>query len=108
MDFLSALFQYAAENEDEWMKNDLQREIDRALTGSLDQRTMDAEEKMNTYEKMKSRDQKTLGTSIIYSKISSLPLNNLLFLYKRSRICVCLSLCLLKNLTELIWFSFTM
>ena len=55
MDFLSALFQYAAENEDEWMKNDLQREIDRALTGSLDQRTMDSEEKMNTYEKMKSR-----------------------------------------------------
>ena len=53
--FLLDLFQYASENEDEWMKNDLQREIDRALTGTIDERTAQSEEKMNDYEKMKSR-----------------------------------------------------
>ena len=37
------------------MKNDLQREIDRSLTGSLDQRIIEAEKDMSMYEKMQSR-----------------------------------------------------
>ena len=53
--FLLKIFLYTSENEDSWMKNDLQREIDRSLTGSIDQRTQEAEENMSTYEKMKTR-----------------------------------------------------
>lgn len=53
--FLLKIFLYASENEDSWMKNDLQREIDRSLTGSLDQRIIESEKNMSMYEKMQSR-----------------------------------------------------
>ena len=55
LSFLLKIFRYAAENEDEWMKKDLQKDIDRALTGAIDKTTQEAEEKMNEYEKIKTR-----------------------------------------------------
>ena len=52
--FLLKIFLYASENEDMWMKNEIQRETDRSLTGSLDQRIIESEKNMSMYEKRSS------------------------------------------------------
>ena len=55
LEFLRDIFEYGAKMEDEWMKNDLQQEIDRSLKGVIDERTLQAEEKLSEFEKIKSR-----------------------------------------------------
>ena len=55
LEFLKDIFEYGAKKEDEWMKNDLQQEIDRSLKGVIDERTQQSEEKLSEFEKIKSR-----------------------------------------------------
>lgn len=55
IDFLKKIYEKAFEKEDEWMKNDIQKEIDKYLNGYLDQRTKEQESKLSEFEKIKTR-----------------------------------------------------
>ncbi len=48
-------FLKAFEKEDEWMKNDIQKEINKYLNGYLDERTKEQESKLSEFEKIKTR-----------------------------------------------------
>ena len=53
--FLRKIYEKGYEKEDEWMKNDIQKEIDKYLNGYLDERTKEQESKISEFEKIKSR-----------------------------------------------------
>lgn len=55
LDFLKKIYEKGHENEDEWMKNDIQKEIDKQLTGYVDERQKEFESKLSEYEKIKNR-----------------------------------------------------
>ena len=53
--FLRKIYEKGYEKEDEWMKNDIQKEIDKYLNGYLDERTKEQESKISEFEKIKTR-----------------------------------------------------
>ena len=53
--FLRKIYEKGYEKEDEWMKNDIQKEIDKYLNGYLDERTKEQESKISEFEKIKAR-----------------------------------------------------
>jgi len=55
IDFLKELFRVGHESEDKWMKNDVQKEVNKYLKGYLDERQKESEKKMSAYEIQKTR-----------------------------------------------------
>ena len=53
--FLTKLYEKGFEKEDEWMKKDVQKEVDKYLGGYMDDRQRESEKKMSEYEKEKTR-----------------------------------------------------
>ena len=53
--FLTKLYENGFEKEDEWMKKDVQKEVDKYLRGYMDERQKESESKMSEYEKEKTR-----------------------------------------------------
>lgn len=55
IEFLTKLYEKGFEKEDEWMKKDVQKEVDKYLGGYMDPRQKESESKMSEYEKEKTR-----------------------------------------------------
>jgi 5'-3' exonuclease len=55
IDFLKKIYENSALKEDEWMKKDIQSEVDKFLNGYMDQRQMESESKLSEYDKIKNR-----------------------------------------------------
>ena len=55
IDFLKKIFEKGFEKEDEWMKKDIQDEIDKYLNGYIPPQTKELESKMSEYEIIKNR-----------------------------------------------------
>jgi|TARA_B110000483_G_scaffold95495_1_gene117366 5'-3' exonuclease len=55
IDFLKKIYEKSALKEDEWMKKDIQSEVDKFLNGYMDQRQKESESKLSEYDKIKNR-----------------------------------------------------
>jgi len=55
IEFLKTIYKIGHENEDDWMKNDVQKEVDKYLRGFMDNRQKESESKMSEYEIQKNR-----------------------------------------------------
>ena len=55
LDFLKKYMKKDMKMKDDWMKNDVQKEIDKQLTGYVDERQKEFESKLSRYEKIKNR-----------------------------------------------------
>ena len=55
MEFLKKIYEMAALKEDEWMKKDIQSEVDKFLNGYVDERQKEFESKLSEYDKIKNR-----------------------------------------------------
>ena len=55
IEFLKKIYEMAALKEDEWMKKDIQSEVDKFLNGYVDERQKEFESKLSEYDKIKNR-----------------------------------------------------
>ena len=55
MEFLKKIYEMSALKEDEWMKKDIQSEVDKFLNGYVDERQKEFESKLSEYDKIKNR-----------------------------------------------------
>ena len=55
IEFLKEIYKKIHEKEDEWMKKDVQSEINKYLSGYMDERTVESESKLSEYEKIVTR-----------------------------------------------------
>lgn len=55
IEFLKKIYEMAALKEDEWMKKDIQSEVDKFLNGYIDERQKEFESKLSEYDKIKNR-----------------------------------------------------
>ena len=55
IEFLKKIYEMAALKEDEWMKKDIQSEVDKFLNGYMDERQKEFESKLSEYDKIKNR-----------------------------------------------------
>jgi 5'-3' exonuclease len=55
IEFLKEIFKKGYEKEDEWMKKDVQSEINKYLSGYMDERTVESELKLSEYDKIVTR-----------------------------------------------------
>ena len=55
IDFLKKIYENGSKKEDEWMKRDIQKEVDKYLSGYIDERTKESESKLSEFDKIKTR-----------------------------------------------------
>lgn len=55
VEFLKKIYEKSYEKEDEWMKKDIQNEVDKYLNGYMDERQKEFESKLSEYDKIKNR-----------------------------------------------------
>ncbi len=55
LDFLKGLYKRGYQNEDEWMKKDVQREVNKYLNGFMNDRQKESESKMSEFDIQKTR-----------------------------------------------------
>jgi len=55
LEFLKKIYEKGYEKEDEWMKNDIQKEVDKYLNGYIDERQKEFESKLSEFDKIKNR-----------------------------------------------------